>query len=453
MSDVVAIGTRARGNGGLVHAYIGNSIAMMNIIAIDTSAGGDGGLGYAFASSITLSTINATNTSAASRGGLVYALGGSTTIMLMGIVVSGTAAESGGGLVAADAGAITLTTAIVTDTSAGSADGGLAQLQNSALLTMSDVLATNTSAGTAAGLFALTAAAQVDLRSCGLYHVAAPTAAIATLPPGSFMRMWQTVFSVACNGAGTPAAPLSPTNAGEGKQGPSDAAGTGSLFSANSSTVASLSSVRIELGASCDASIVDGLPQLGPKCADATFDDPIAGNPKKPICARQAKCTDIPLMAGSSSTGPHCACPAPNTLLNVQGDARVEDPYNALHLCAQPRGMAQIIRTESSITTSLNKPELSRQIVELNLEMEGPAGEAVLNVTNADELPTWVHLLAGSSSFISADAAATILFSVELIGHGLRERSEAYETHLSVLVTSAASAVSVATERHTKVRR
>ena len=286
-TGIKAVNTTAGRKGGLVHATKYAAVRLSDLILEQTKAGQDGGLVHVSDDcTIDLDNVVALGTSADRDGGFIHASAGSM-IQVDGVFAKGTSAGQNGGLIDAGEGCtVEIANSVATDTSAGK-HGGLVYIPGSALVQFNNFTGKTVTAATSAGLSALLGKqARLVLQSSQFLDVSAASAPIALIHTGQIETLHVEIFVVGCEAA---AAPYIVNN------------GTGSLV---------LRDLQIDDAcASSSAAPIDQMPHVAGAltCAEEMYTDATTGK-EVPICGPVTTCIDNPILKGSSTTGPQCAC-------------------------------------------------------------------------------------------------------------------------------------------------
>lgn len=302
-SGVVTEQTSAGQDGGLIHANDGCTIEMNNVVALDTSAERDGGFVHSSAScTVKMDGVAATSTSAGQHGGFIDA-GDGSKVEIANSVATGTSAGKHGGLIHAPDGA--------------------------ALVHLTNVTAKTVTAVTSAGLALLGAQATLVLQSSRFFDVFAASAPIAAMDSGAQFQTLHAAIGVGCDAQ--QASTLAPYIVSNG----SGVAGGLALRDMQIDDTCSTSpAVRANLMSQIAGALV--------VCAQKTYTDATTGL-NVPICGPATECTDTPVLEGSSTTSPQCACASgalrtSAVVLGERGALSESAPYLAGDFCECARG-------------------------------------------------------------------------------------------------------------------
>ena len=314
-TGIKAVNTVAGRKGGLVHATKYATVHLSGLILEQTKAGQDGGLVHVSDDcTIDLDNVVALGTSADRDGGFIHASAGSM-IQMDGVFAKGTSAGQNGGLIDAGEGCtVEIANSVATDTSAGK-HGGLVYIPGSALVQFNNFTGKTVTAATSAGLSALLGKqARLVLQSSQFLNVSAASAPIALIHTGSQFETLHIEIGVACNPQqGAARAPYIVNN------------GTGSLV---------LRDLQIDDAcASSSAAPIDQMPHVAGAltCAEEMYTDATTGK-VVPICGPVTTCIDNPILKGSSTTGPQCACSS-GALRSLATVSFEDAPYLAGDFC------------------------------------------------------------------------------------------------------------------------
>ena len=172
-------------------------------------------------------------------------------------------------------------------------------------------------------------------------------------------------------------------------------------------------------------------------CSDRVFTHPFSGT-ELPICdASDAACVDVP---AGDATVPACECEE-GAFANPASPQLA--PYGATGIttkgCLTPLYLSPpltLVREEVTVRLLKSGSDFEAASVNVSLQVGGSAWEAAASysweVANADVLPEWVHLPAASGPIGCSESPCSVSVPLSILSEGLAERSEPYETNLTV---------------------
>ena len=172
-------------------------------------------------------------------------------------------------------------------------------------------------------------------------------------------------------------------------------------------------------------------------CSDRVFTHPFSGT-ELPICdASDVACVDVP---AGDATVPACECEE-GAFANPASPQLA--PYGATGIttkgCLTPLYLSPpltLVREEVTVRLLKSGSDFEAASVNVSLQVGGSAWEAAASysweVANADVLPEWVHLPAASGPIGCSESPCSVSVPLSILSEGLAERSEPYETNLTV---------------------
>ena len=241
-----------------------------------------------------------------------------------GVAATSTSAGQHGGFIdAGDGSKVEIANSVAKDTSAGKHGGLVHAPDGAALVHLINVTAKTVTAVTSAGLALLGAQASLVLQSSRFFDVFAASAPIAAMDSGAQFQTLHAAIGVGCDAQ--QASTLAPYIVSNG----SGVAGGLALRDMQIDDTCSTSpAVRANLMSQIAGALV--------VCAQKTYTDATTGL-NVPICGPATECTDTPVLEGSSTTSPQCAC-ASGALRTSAVVSAESAPYLAGDFCECARG-------------------------------------------------------------------------------------------------------------------